>query len=233
MNRSMPTCPNCQHNNCRKDGSNKGKQRYYCKHCGYRHTVSYTHKGYSEEVKRMALQMYLEGLGFRSLELFSCGSISLDQAVWWKSSSWDTCNRTERGGDGWDARLHRFKKNTCWVWITVDRLGDRFLNVVIGSHATETGQCLWEGIAHHHVMLLTSWRMIGNPIKPFCHLTFIHNPKLKPLPLKGITGCLGISWLGYAVSLNVILNHWICCFILFCSWWSVMVICRLFLINNA
>jgi insertion element IS1 protein InsB len=37
------------------------------------------------------------------------------------------------------------------VWIAVDRLGKRFLSVVVGSRATETGQCLWEDIAHHNI----------------------------------------------------------------------------------
>lgn len=33
--------------------------------CGYRHTVEY--KGKPPEIKRLALQMYLEGFGFRSI----------------------------------------------------------------------------------------------------------------------------------------------------------------------
>ena len=78
----MPTCPKCQSAECRKDGTNKGKQRYFCKHCGYRHTVSYTHRGYSEEVKRMALKMYLEGLGFRSIaRVLNCSHVVVYQWV--------------------------------------------------------------------------------------------------------------------------------------------------------
>ena len=78
----MKTFPKCQSLTCRKDGTNKGKQRYFCKHCGYRHTVFYTHRGYSEEVKRMALKMYLEGLGFRSIRrILNCSHVVVYQWV--------------------------------------------------------------------------------------------------------------------------------------------------------
>jgi transposase-like protein len=61
----MLNCPKCSQANCTKDGIVKGKQRYKCKGCGYRYTV--THKGASKDVKRQALNLYLEGLGFRSI----------------------------------------------------------------------------------------------------------------------------------------------------------------------
>ena len=80
----MRTCPKCQSLACKKDGTNKVKQRYFCKHCGYRHTVSYTQRGYSEEVKRMALKMYLEGLGFRSIaRVLNCSHVVVYQWVKW------------------------------------------------------------------------------------------------------------------------------------------------------
>lgn len=58
--KQMPSCPKCQNENYRKDGFMKGKQHYHCKTCGYRHTVA--NRGYSEETKRKALQLYLVGL---------------------------------------------------------------------------------------------------------------------------------------------------------------------------
>jgi IS1 family transposase len=42
-------------------------------------------------------------------------------------------------------------KKPCWIWIAVDRLGKRFLGVVVGDRTTETGQCLWEAVAHHDI----------------------------------------------------------------------------------
>jgi len=58
-------CPKCNSENHVKDGIVKGKQRYYCKECKYRYTVDY--RGKPLEIKRMALHLYLEGLGFRSI----------------------------------------------------------------------------------------------------------------------------------------------------------------------
>ena len=76
----MPSCPKCQTEQCSKDGIVKGRQRYRCKHCGYRHTVVY--KWYSETVKRQALAMYLEGLGFRSTgRLLNCSHVAVYQWI--------------------------------------------------------------------------------------------------------------------------------------------------------
>ena len=61
-------CPKCGSEKCVKDGIVKGKQRYRCKHCNFRHTVQY--RGKSPDVKRQALELYLEGLGFRSIGRF-------------------------------------------------------------------------------------------------------------------------------------------------------------------
>ncbi len=70
------TCPKCHTEDCTKDGIVKGKQRYKCKSCGYRHTVS--HRGISLDIKRQALELYLEGLGFRSIGRFlKCSHVSV------------------------------------------------------------------------------------------------------------------------------------------------------------
>ena len=67
----MKTCPRCQSNEKRKDGIVRAKQRYLCKSCGYRYTVTET--GYGKAVKQQALAMYMEGLGFRSIgRLLGC-----------------------------------------------------------------------------------------------------------------------------------------------------------------
>lgn len=58
-------CPKCKSDKNVKDGIVKGRQRFQCKECKYRYTVEY--RGKSIEVKRMALHLYLEGLGFRSI----------------------------------------------------------------------------------------------------------------------------------------------------------------------
>ena len=61
---------------CTKDGIVNEKQRYKCKSCGYRHTVK--HLGKSPDIKRQALQLYLEGLGFRSIGRFlNCSHVAV------------------------------------------------------------------------------------------------------------------------------------------------------------
>jgi transposase len=69
-------CPKCGSADCSKDGIVKGKQRYKCKSCGYRHTVQY--RGISPVIKRQALQLYLEGLGFRAIGRFlKCSHVAV------------------------------------------------------------------------------------------------------------------------------------------------------------
>ena len=72
----MIICPQCDSDNCVKDGIVKGRQRYRCKLCGFRHTVQ--HRGKSPDVKRQALELYLEGLGFRSIGRFlKCSHVTV------------------------------------------------------------------------------------------------------------------------------------------------------------
>jgi transposase-like protein len=64
----MENCPRCKSDNIRKDGIVKHKQRFLCKECNYRFTVETI--GKPEKLKRDALILYLEGLGFRSIGRF-------------------------------------------------------------------------------------------------------------------------------------------------------------------
>jgi transposase-like protein len=61
----MDNCPKCKSTKFRKDGIVKSRQRYFCKDCKHRFTVEQI--GKSNELKRNALILYLEGLGFRSI----------------------------------------------------------------------------------------------------------------------------------------------------------------------
>ena len=72
----MAICPKCSSEECVKDGIIKGRQRYRCKSCDFRHTVR--HRGKSPDVKRQALELYLEGLGFRSIGRFlKCSHVAV------------------------------------------------------------------------------------------------------------------------------------------------------------
>lgn len=59
-------CPRCNARKKVKNGKVLGKQRYKCKIRRYNYTTGYTWAK-PKAVKRLALQMYLEGLGFESI----------------------------------------------------------------------------------------------------------------------------------------------------------------------
>ena len=63
----MKKCPKCNQAKLIKDGFMKGNQRYKCKSCYYRSILSQGTYRSSFSIKRKALQLYLEGLGFRSI----------------------------------------------------------------------------------------------------------------------------------------------------------------------
>jgi hypothetical protein len=60
-------CPECASFERHKDGMAHGMQRWKCKECGCRYTKS-TKRGHPPETKRLAIKLYLEGLGFRAIE---------------------------------------------------------------------------------------------------------------------------------------------------------------------
>jgi len=60
-------CPRCSSNNYIKSGFVKEKQAYKCKVCHYRYTVVLKSTAKPDSLKRQALALYLEGLGFRSI----------------------------------------------------------------------------------------------------------------------------------------------------------------------
>ena len=63
-------CPRYNSSNHKKNGIVGGRQRYKCSDCGYNYTVELKSTAFSASVKRQALQLYLEGLGFRSIGRF-------------------------------------------------------------------------------------------------------------------------------------------------------------------
>ena len=63
-------CSKCKSTEKTKDGKIKGVQRYKCKSCGYRYTVELKSTAKPMTMKRQALQLYLEGLGFRPIGRF-------------------------------------------------------------------------------------------------------------------------------------------------------------------
>jgi transposase-like protein len=63
-------CPKCKSDRYKKNGLVKDKQRYKCHKCGYNYTVEIKCTAKPISLKRQALQLYLEGLGFRTIGRF-------------------------------------------------------------------------------------------------------------------------------------------------------------------
>ncbi len=58
-------CPKCNSHHFVKAGFVNGRQRYLCKECGLHFTIN--NKGVDAETKRLAVHLYLEGMGFRAI----------------------------------------------------------------------------------------------------------------------------------------------------------------------
>lgn len=60
-------CPRCASKEKVRSGKVGVRQRYKCKGCGYNYTVEQKSDTSNAKQRRMALVLYLEGLGFRSI----------------------------------------------------------------------------------------------------------------------------------------------------------------------
>ena len=63
----MLNCPRCASSDKVKSGINKGRQPYKCKTCQYFFTIAHKSDTATPDQRRLALTLYLEGLGFRSI----------------------------------------------------------------------------------------------------------------------------------------------------------------------
>jgi transposase-like protein len=60
-------CTRCGSLNHHKAGIIQGRQRYKCKDCRYHYTVLQKSDVKSVDTRRLAFEMYLEGMGFRAI----------------------------------------------------------------------------------------------------------------------------------------------------------------------
>ena len=61
-------CPHCASTHIRKNGHRRGKQNYICVSCDRQFIKSHSKRGYSDEIKKQCLTMYVNGTGFRAIE---------------------------------------------------------------------------------------------------------------------------------------------------------------------
>lgn len=60
-------CPKCKSKDRVKNGHVNGRARFKCKGCGHSYTVMQKSTAVSADTKRIALQLYLEGMGFNAI----------------------------------------------------------------------------------------------------------------------------------------------------------------------
>ena len=63
-------CSKCNRSRSVKSGKVNGRQRYKCKECGCNYTVEIKSTSKPKFLKKQALHLYLEELGFRSIGRF-------------------------------------------------------------------------------------------------------------------------------------------------------------------
>lgn len=62
-------CPYCESTEILKNGKRRGKQNHKCTNCGRQFIDVYSPpRGYSDEVKKECLRLYVNGMGFRAIE---------------------------------------------------------------------------------------------------------------------------------------------------------------------
>ncbi|MFC1936424.1 helix-turn-helix domain-containing protein [Chloroflexota bacterium] len=68
-NKDMPKCPHCkQTERQHKAGKTEaGTQRYRCMFCMRRYSPDPKRHGYPDEIRKQALQMYVDGMNFRRI----------------------------------------------------------------------------------------------------------------------------------------------------------------------
>ncbi len=74
-------CPRCNSTQVTKNGHRRGKQNYHCQGCGRQFIESYSPKGYSDDIKRQCLTLYVNGMGFRAIE--RCTGVNHNTVIQW------------------------------------------------------------------------------------------------------------------------------------------------------
>ncbi|MBE7635061.1 IS1 family transposase [Tenacibaculum finnmarkense genomovar ulcerans] len=153
-------CPKCKSEKKIKNGVIKGIQRYKCKSCGYNYTVERRSCDYPLSTKNKALQLYLEGLGFRSVgRLLGVSNVSV--LNWIRAFGNEISSLQPESQDIEMVEvdeMHSYigHKKYCWIWIAVDRYGKRLLHFVTGDRSTKTAKKFWEGIKDNQMKTIAS-----------------------------------------------------------------------------
>ncbi|WP_319506211.1 IS1 family transposase [uncultured Methanolobus sp.] len=167
-------CPRCKSSSHKKNGRIDGRQRYRCHDCGYNYSVEIKSTASSMSVKRQALQLYLEGLGFRSIGRFlGVSHVSVQKWIRKFGSELEDLKSENEISVVEIDEMHTYigNKKYCWIWIAVDRDGKKFIDCSFGSRGTKTGQKLWEKLETKVVgeVMTDYWRAYAEFLPPKIH----------------------------------------------------------------
>ncbi len=143
-------CPHCHSQQTRKSGMIKEKQRYHCRECGRYFQGFYEHKGYHPGVKRICLNMYLNGMGLRGIERVT--GIHHTTIINWVRESEAQLTEDEEGEKPVLAELDELqtyvgkKTHKIWVWTAVDHYFPGILAITVGDRSGKTFSKLWQRI---------------------------------------------------------------------------------------
>ena len=156
-------CPECKSTHVNKNGRKRGKQNHICIDCGRQFIDSYeAQQGYSEEVKRECLTMYVNGMGFRAIERVK-GVHHTSIINWVKQvgellpnaygpetiplvgelDQLETFVGSKKQNLGGNKRVEA-SSLFCLLWTAVNHFQVGILGWVLGDHSAATFRPLWE-----------------------------------------------------------------------------------------
>ena len=117
-------CPYCSSTHICKNGHRRGKQNHICAVCGRQFIDQYQPQGYSNDVKRLCLKMYVNGMGIRGISRVT--DIAHTTILEWMKQIGecfpDTYEPKQLPQVGELDELETFvgsKKNKVWIWTAV------------------------------------------------------------------------------------------------------------------
>lgn len=137
----------------------------------------------SSQICRMALEMYLEGLGFRAIGRIlkiSCVTVYYWVQQWSENVSLFQQEECVNILELYEMHTYVGSKNYCWIWIAVDRLGKRALSFVCGDRSTKRGESYgskYEGFLSLPIVLI-----IGKTMKNLSLAKNIFKQKQRLIP---------------------------------------------------
>ena len=168
MKRPDLQCRDCGGRHIRKNGHRQAKQNYICVDCKRQFLDQYEVRGYSDDVKRLCLKMYVNGMGVRGISRVT--EISHVTILNWIEQS------GEKLPESYDPKqipqvgeldeLETFvgsKRHKIWIWTVVDHFQPGILGWAVGDHSAETFRPLWKTIAFWQCYF---WVSDGNPVYP-------------------------------------------------------------------